>query len=55
MYFTYTIKKLKAVKRKVIIMIAYREFRKLRWNGDACGETSLGAAYGSEFYGLVML
>jgi hypothetical protein len=36
------------MKRKVIIQIAYREFRLLRWNGSKDNETSLGAAYGFE-------
>jgi hypothetical protein len=31
------------------MMNTYREFRKLRWNGDAHDETSLGAAYGSKY------
>jgi hypothetical protein len=34
------------MKRKVIILKAYREFRTLRRNGPTFDETSLGAAYG---------
>lgn len=37
------------MKREVVILEAYREFRLLRWNSGKFNETSLGASYGSYF------
>ncbi|WP_278281605.1 hypothetical protein [Clostridium puniceum] len=35
------------MKRRVVILEAYREFLLLKWNSGNFNETSLGAAYGS--------
>jgi hypothetical protein len=37
------------MKRRVVILEAYREFLLLKWNSGNFNETSLGAAYGSYF------
>jgi len=41
--------KIKAKKRAVVILEAYREFLVLRGSSGNFNETSLGAAYGSCF------
>jgi hypothetical protein len=37
------------MKRRVVIMEAYREFLVVRRNGENFNETSLGASYGFHF------
>jgi len=43
------LKKIKAMKRRVVILDIYREFLWVRGSGGRFNETRLGAAYGSYF------